>query len=389
MSNNISINSNNSNKSETQLSAETIKMIEEKRRLAIEKRKQRQAIERQIDSTTNAIGASFSQNSPFKSRPNVSLTKIKPMVTNEGQSSSNANYRKPYSSQYLSKSPYTRPNAPNVSEQKGAKEQLTATISLVSNKRFKLMVNFNADVVPILRKIESKEFDIKTKFWSFDIKDYKKLMNELLDIPSVNIRITDSVPDSVLVILTKMRNTNNITIDLKERLSSELVDELFPFQKEGVLFGIRREGRCLIADDMGLGKTIQALCLAQWFRKDWPLIIICPSSLRYQWLNSLNRWLPNISKDDVIIVKKVNECLERIPVTIISYDLLSRMRSQIAIESKRVYNMAIIDESHYIKSDSAQRTETVQLLAKSCQRVVLLSGTPALSRPMGICLKMS
>ena len=34
---------------------------------------------------------------------------------------------------------------------------------------------------------------------------------------------------------------------------------LLPFQKEGVAFALRREGRALIAHDMGLGKTLQAL----------------------------------------------------------------------------------------------------------------------------------
>ena len=32
---------------------------------------------------------------------------------------------------------------------------------------------------------------------------------------------------------------------------------LLPFQVEGVRFGLRRGGRCLIADEMGVGKTIQ------------------------------------------------------------------------------------------------------------------------------------
>jgi SWI/SNF-related matrix-associated actin-dependent regulator 1 of chromatin subfamily A len=39
-------------------------------------------------------------------------------------------------------------------------------------------------------------------------------------------------------------------------------------------------GRCLIADDMGLGKTRQALGIAAYYRKDWPLIVVTPSSLK-------------------------------------------------------------------------------------------------------------
>ena len=48
-------------------------------------------------------------------------------------------------------------------------------------------------------------------------------------------------------------------------------------------FGVMKNGRVLIADDMGLGKTIQAICLACYYRNEWPLLIIVPSSVRYDW----------------------------------------------------------------------------------------------------------
>nr|XP_029144522.1 DNA annealing helicase and endonuclease ZRANB3 isoform X2 [Arachis hypogaea] len=45
--------------------------------------------------------------------------------------------------------------------------------------------------------------------------------------------------------------------DLIAKLPRSLVDALMPFQLDGIRFGLRRGGRCLIADDMGLGKTLQ------------------------------------------------------------------------------------------------------------------------------------
>ena len=48
-------------------------------------------------------------------------------------------------------------------------------------------------------------------------------------------------------------------------------------------YGIWKNGRVLIADDMGLGKTIQAICLACFYRKEWPLLIVVPSSVRFDW----------------------------------------------------------------------------------------------------------
>jgi SWI/SNF-related matrix-associated actin-dependent regulator 1 of chromatin subfamily A len=32
---------------------------------------------------------------------------------------------------------------------------------------------------------------------------------------------------------------------------------MFPFQREGVKYGLKRGGRVLLGDEMGLGKTVQ------------------------------------------------------------------------------------------------------------------------------------
>lgn len=36
----------------------------------------------------------------------------------------------------------------------------------------------------------------------------------------------------------------------------------------------------MIADDMGLGKTIQAIGIAKFYFNDFPLLIVCSSSMR-------------------------------------------------------------------------------------------------------------
>lgn len=38
-------------------------------------------------------------------------------------------------------------------------------------------------------------------------------------------------------------------------LPAGLRQTLLPFQRDGVLFGLRRKGRCIIADEMGTGKV--------------------------------------------------------------------------------------------------------------------------------------
>ena len=50
-------------------------------------------------------------------------------------------------------------------------------------------------------------------------------------------------------------------------------------------------GRVLLGDEMGVGKTIQAIAVSWLYRKDWPVIIIVPSSLRYAWRDEIYKWL--------------------------------------------------------------------------------------------------
>ena len=42
-------------------------------------------------------------------------------------------------------------------------------------------------------------------------------------------------------------------------------------------------GRVLLADDMGLGKTVQAVAVACVYRQEWPLLVVCPSSVKLVW----------------------------------------------------------------------------------------------------------
>ncbi|PFH31296.1 SWI2/SNF2-containing protein [Besnoitia besnoiti] len=158
-----------------------------------------------------------------------------------------------------------------------------------------------------------------------------------------------------------------------------LVRELKPFQLEGYRFGLQRNGRVLIGDEMGLGKTLQALAIAAFYSREWPFLVICPSSIRFQWRDQALRWLPELLGHDEICVVKSGRA--EIPVqtkmVIISYDLITKQKKFMA-----PYQIVICDESHYLKNHNAKRTQTICPLLRSAKRAILLSGTPALNRPV-------
>jgi superfamily II DNA or RNA helicase len=67
---------------------------------------------------------------------------------------------------------------------------------------------------------------------------------------------------------------------------------MYPYQAEGALFAVRA-GRVLIGDEMGLGKTIQAIAAAEILARHFgvsKVLVICPTSLKYQWQSELKRF---------------------------------------------------------------------------------------------------
>ncbi|CAH8534433.1 unnamed protein product [Schistosoma rodhaini] len=150
---------------------------------------------------------------------------------------------------------------------------------------------------------------------------------------------------------------------------------------------LKRSGRVLLADDMGLGKTIQSLAIASAYYSEWPLLIITPSSVRFSWRDQIIRWLGkplNLNLTHITVVNSGKDIMDdwdsfnSSPITIISYDLMSRYGKELL---KRRYGVVIADESHFIKNIKAARTKAATPILKWAKRVLLLSGTPAMSRP--------
>lgn len=153
---------------------------------------------------------------------------------------------------------------------------------------------------------------------------------------------------------------------------------LYPYQQEGICFAARA-GRSIIADEMGLGKTIQAIGTAELLRKKGlvlSVLILCPTSLKYQWRREIERFT-----GQPVLVIEGNACTRReqyaSPETykIVSYNAVNNdIRIMGGLES----DMLIIDEVQRLKNWSTQ-------IAVSARRIrsryaVILSGTPLENR---------
>ncbi|OEH73584.1 helicase conserved c-terminal domain-containing protein [Cyclospora cayetanensis] len=235
-------------------------------------------------------------------------------------------------------------------------------------------------------------------------------------------------------------------------VDAALYASLREFQRQGVAFGLQRHGRVLIGDEMGLGKTIQALTIAAHYMEDWPLLVVCPSSIRFQWRDQALRWLGHILTPeqvaDVLTSHKIciirngkTEISSQTRVVIISYDLLAKQErfqanyqaslrlfltytrteglccgscsahainqllkrhaihhpppplpllltplffvmALVSVSLSLLMQCVICDESHYLKNHHAKRTQMICPMLRHARRALLLSGTPALNRPV-------
>ncbi|KAM5268881.1 SWI/SNF-related matrix-associated actin-dependent regulator of chromatin subfamily A-like protein 1 isoform 2-T6 [Hipposideros larvatus] len=251
---------------------------------------------------------------------------------------------------------------------------------LISRARFEADIPFSEELVALFKQMNSRYYDVKTRKWNFLLEEHNELVERVRCLPQVQL---SPLPKTLtLAFASQMEKTSLCpTADIPEadlsKVDPKLVSSLLPFQRTGVNFAIAKGGRLLLADDMGLGKTIQAICIAAFYRKEWPLLVVAPSSVRFTWEQAFLQWLPSLSPDDINVVVTGKNRLTAGLVNVVSFDLLSKLEKQL----KTPFKVVIIDESHFLKNIKTARCRAAMPLLKVAKRVILLSGTPALSRP--------
>lgn len=181
-------------------------------------------------------------------------------------------------------------------------------------------------------------------------------------------------------------------------------NRLLPYQRRGVHEIVLRKGRILLADDQGLGKTVQACVGAAVYRSEWPLVIVCPAGMRLVWRDELLKWVAHssssdpqgldlsdcgeegnyedgLSDNDILVVSKATD-IEKFSISshrvlICSYSLATVLGNRL-----KVGKVLILDESHALQDINSGRTKTIVSISTNFRRIMLLSGTPALARPI-------
>lgn len=234
--------------------------------------------------------------------------------------------------------------------------------------------------------------------------------------------------------LVKSLSLKTENIDTSNVDFSFMKIEPYEYQKQAAIFFDTCNGRALLGDQPGVGKTASAMTYAAW--KGKKTLVVCPANLRLNWrkeiLNFTNekafvyKWKPtkksgkvNHSKeesmfhvisyssfDTYITIEMSHTCKnvfcgwkerndkkrykdKTCPSCGVRNTVTSRATKNITFKPDKEgitlnpsdYEILIMDEAHYIKNNSADRTKLAKKNLKDIPNKLLLTGTAIKSRP--------
>jgi SNF2 family DNA or RNA helicase len=253
-------------------------------------------------------------------------------------------------------------------------------------------------------------FDTGLKMWMFDMSFYDRIVMGLKELNFFVEELPRFLIDGIQKYRHKLSNPRALSSSSSSsssssltffdeakienlNISESLLSKLMPFQLEGIQFIISHGGRGLIGDEMGCGKTIQAIGLLQHYRSQWPALVILPPNLLHQWYEELTRFTPTSildpSKDDITLIKQGKDLIKKeTKIVLISYSIIDKF-----IESSKItpaqFGMIIIDESHKLKNKESKCCNNILPFLKNISIAILLSGTPAINRPVELFTQVS
>ncbi|TDL88557.1 helicase SNF [Vibrio vulnificus] len=238
-----------------------------------------------------------------------------------------------------------------------------------------------------LLSLETREYEEINRFLNalpVQDEDLESMLNmpivkglQLLD--SVNDSQTFTMEESFRQFLDNIRNPGALEFTVPNSLDPILRE----YQKNGykwmkILAQYGFGG--ILADDMGLGKTLQSITfilseLPDIRKKRVPALIVCPSSLTYNWLSEFTKFAPDIQAvvvdGDKTERSKLLKEMKDVDVVVISYPLL---RKDIKSFEKEDFHTVFFDEAQAFKNPLTQTARAAKKI-KAAHRFAL-TGTP-------------
>jgi SNF2 family DNA or RNA helicase len=250
-----------------------------------------------------------------------------------------------------------------------------SSVYLQYGKERKVKLRIGTDSTVKFKNMCWEYFDKEMTLTPFGYANFEQFRMRAIEIDP-DFRCYDDALSFILETREKSRRDRLIEehYPTGEELEGILTAKLFPYQQTGILFAAKA-GRSLICDEMGLGKTIQAIGVAELMKEETGIsnvLIICPTSLKYQWQSEIHRFSP--------ATVQVIEGLPHIRwqqyesdafFKVVSYHTLSNDLDAI---NQVEFDMVILDEAQRIKNWKTKIAQSVKKI-RSVYALVL-TGTP-------------
>ena len=226
--------------------------------------------------------------------------------------------------------------------------------------------------------LASKFFDQQGVMKPYGYEHYTDLFAEAIHIDP-SFRFYKDAIDFIIEKREMALRKSILTKYTDDQLNALLTVPLYPYQREGVRFAFEK-GRAAIADEMGLGKTIQAIAVAEMLLHEQfaeSILIICPTSLKYQWKREIERF----AKAKVLVIegsplkRKEQYANTEFPYKIVSYHSAC---NDIRLMGALMTDMLIMDEVQRLKNWKTQISTAARRIKS--RYTVVLSGTPLENR---------
>ncbi|MBE6122556.1 MAG: helicase [Erysipelotrichaceae bacterium] len=179
-------------------------------------------------------------------------------------------------------------------------------------------------------------------------------------------------------LLSRIRNVEKKEYTVPSHLEPVIRD----YQRKGFswLCSLRDLGfGALLADEMGLGKTLQVIAMLGEWKNRKRTLIVCPSSLVYNWANEIRKFAPGMKYEIISGPANIrHELIRRTSendVLITSYTLLQK---DLNVYNEMTFDCQIIDEAQYIKNPATNNARSVKSVHSGFR--VALTGTPIENR---------
>lgn len=231
-------------------------------------------------------------------------------------------------------------------------------------------------------KIENVSGALESQLLSLNIDFNMNSKNFPMSLDAI-YKIIPFIADNTITISYPARKNlnlflNNLTQEESTTgLKYELNVTLRPFQEIGACF-LAINKRAILGDEMGLGKSIQSIAAVD-ILKAYPLLITCPSSIKFNWKEQIEKVIGEKKKITVLGSKTAFK--DGADIYIVNYENLQKHSSNL---KKIDFKSTIMDECHYLKNKDAKRSIICKELSASTNYRFLLTGTAVTKAPVDL-----